>query len=69
MYRPTDRERLYLDWAVSCGFYSPAFFAFDSCFADVWLRVYLSLDVRMLGYDRYWEVLTWLYETGYYLLT
>lgn len=69
MYHPTDRERLYLDWAVSCGIYSPSFFSVDHCFVDVWLRVYRSLDVRVLGYDRYWDALTWLYETGYYLLT
>ncbi len=64
MYQPNEREKLLLDWAVSCGIYSPAFFAFDGTFQAVWLRVYRSLDVCVLGYERYWEILGWLAVAG-----
>ena len=54
MYKPTERELLLLDWAISCKLYSPGFFQFDQSFRAVWLRIFWSLDVRKQGTDLYW---------------
>lgn len=64
MYKPTERELLLLDWAISCKLYSPGFFRFDQSFRAVWLRVFRSLDVRKQGVDLYWEALKWLSAAG-----
>lgn len=63
MYRPTDEELLLLQWAIAAGLYSPSFFSVDQSLADVWLRLFRSLDVS-LGVDRYWRMLEWLNEAG-----